>query len=93
MGKDRARDNLSLLALRLRFVHGSFTFVLYSRHMKKSFFVKLPKEATTESFRIMVNVCAWCPKEDYPQLKELEEYTHGLCDKHYHMLKSKHQTY
>ncbi len=57
-------------------------------------FVKLPKEATgvTVVTKTMVNVCAWCPKESYPTLKSTEEYTHGLCEKHYRMLTSKQKT-
>lgn len=65
--------------------------------MKKTIFVKIPTEdkevkSRTEPFRIMVNVCAWCPREEYPHLKDLEEYTHGLCDKHYKILTTKHKT-
>jgi len=36
-----------------------------------------------------VNVCAWCPKKNYPDLKPWEEYTHGLCRKHYRKLSVK----
>jgi hypothetical protein len=38
----------------------------------------------------LVNVCAWCPKENYPKIHMWQKYTHGLCEKHYRML-SKHK--
>jgi len=31
----------------------------------------------------LIKVCAWCAKTDYPLLKKNEEYTHGICGKHY----------
>lgn len=33
--------------------------------------------------RSLVKVCAWCPKKYYPALKQGQEYTHGMCKKHY----------
>lgn len=62
--------------------------------MKKTMFVKLPKGVNDMPVysKTMVRVCAWCPRDQYPILKESEEYTHGLCEKHYKMLKSKHKT-
>lgn len=39
--------------------------------------------------RPLVKVCAWCPKDEYPSLKKGEEYTHGMCRRHYRELSSK----
>lgn len=39
--------------------------------------------------KTLVKVCAWCPKADYPLLKKGEEYTHGMCRKHYRQLSIK----
>ncbi|CAN5184627.1 hypothetical protein BH09PAT1_BH09PAT1_1150 [soil metagenome] len=56
--------------------------------MKKTFYVKiLEDDQIPKVSKTMINVCAWCPKNKYPKLKDTEEYTHGLCDKHYLMLK------
>lgn len=37
----------------------------------------------------LIKVCAWCPKDTYPALKPGEEYTHGMCHKHYRQLSIK----
>lgn len=57
--------------------------------MKKYIFVKFPQKATIEQkkTRTLINVCAWCPKEEYPRLTTDEDYTHELCEKHYLVLK------
>jgi len=34
----------------------------------------------------LIKVCAWCPKKDYPKLEVNQEYTHGMCLKHYRQL-------
>lgn len=39
--------------------------------------------------KTLIKVCAWCPKKDYPQLKPTEEFTHGMCRKHYRELSVK----
>jgi len=39
--------------------------------------------------RSLIKVCAWCPKKEYPALKPWEEYTHGMCRKHYRQLSIK----
>lgn len=33
-----------------------------------------------------IKVCAWCPNTNYPALSINEEYTHGMCLKHYKQL-------
>jgi hypothetical protein len=37
----------------------------------------------------LIKVCAWCPKKDYPQLQSGQDYTHGMCHKHYRELSIK----
>ncbi len=34
------------------------------------------------SFPEVIFACAWCPPETYIQLKEHQEYTHGMCRYH-----------
>ena len=36
----------------------------------------------------LIWVCAWCSKEKYPILLRGEEYTHGICRRHYRKLNS-----
>ena len=54
--------------------------------MKDELFVQvtLDKKRTAKK---LVSVCAWCPKKDYPVLESFEDYTHGLCEKHYQELR------
>ena len=37
----------------------------------------------------LIKVCAWCPKADYPALRPGQDYTHGMCRKHYRQLSIK----
>ncbi|GEM_PF-2775789 len=39
----------------------------------------------------LIKVCAWCPKEDYPVLFAGQEYTHGMCRKHYRKLSNRQE--
>ncbi len=34
----------------------------------------------------LIEACAWCPRSLYPDLSEDQEYTHGICSKHYKSL-------
>lgn len=34
----------------------------------------------------LVKACAWCPRSTQTKLGEREEYTHGVCDKHFLLL-------
>lgn len=48
-------------------------------HIGKLRFLSLKRDVD----RQLVNVCAWCPKDGYPMLKAWQEYTHGICRRHY----------
>lgn len=56
--------------------------------MKKTIYVKI-EEKPLKMVKKMIKVCAWCPKNSYPKLKKSEEYTHGLCEKHYEEIRIK----
>ncbi len=56
--------------------------------MKNEMFVKIRNDASSKRVKKLINVCAWCPKSSYPKLEEYEDYTHGLCEKHYQLLKT-----
>jgi hypothetical protein len=43
----------------------------------------------TDKYPTLIWVCAWCPKEKYPALLKGEEYTHGMCRKHYAQIRNK----
>lgn len=34
----------------------------------------------------LVFACAWCPKSKQPDIKQDEEYSHGICETHYREL-------
>jgi hypothetical protein len=57
--------------------------------MRDELFIKITNATGSKKIKRLVSVCAWCPKDSYPELADSEEYTHGLCEKHYQML-SKH---
>src|SRR5688572_6410608 len=44
---------------------------------------------TVKHSKRMIKVCAWCPKTGYPTLKKNQEYTHGICRKHYRLISKK----
>ena len=54
--------------------------------MKKQLFNNIFMKKKNEHQQTLISVCAWCPKEEYPKLKSNEEYTHGMCRKHYRKL-------
>lgn len=35
----------------------------------------------------LVWACAWCPRNTWQKLKPNEDYTHGICKKHFKKLK------
>lgn len=84
----------------MRFIYGVLILFLQRESkmdlMKKTMFVKIPKESDIRgNFAVpktLIRVCAWCPKNEYPPLKDSEDYTHGLCEKHYKMLKNRQKT-
>jgi hypothetical protein len=57
--------------------------------MKRKSIMRLFSLKKQPEKRILVNVCAWCPKGNYPALKVGQEYTHGMCRKHYKKLSIK----
>lgn len=58
--------------------------------MHDELFIKITDKAKKKKkVKKLINVCAWCPKNTYPPLNEFEEYSHGLCERHYQLL-SKH---
>lgn len=56
--------------------------------MSDELFVKVSLDRR-QPVKKLIPVCAWCPKEEYPLLKAREDYTHGLCERHYHELRSR----
>lgn len=54
--------------------------------MKNKIFNNIFVKKKNERQQTLISVCAWCPKDDYPKLKKNEEYTHGMCRKHYRKL-------
>ncbi len=57
-----------------------YRYMKFIEILKKYFLVQ-----DTDSVQL-VSVCAWCPKDIYPTLMSNQEYTHGLCKKHYRQL-------
>ena len=57
--------------------------------MQRKSISKLFSQKKKSVKRILVSVCEWCPKGNYPVLKGGEEYTHGMCRKHYKQLSIK----
>jgi len=45
------------------------------------------KYATGERVEL-IKACAWCPRSLYPALSKDQEYTHGVCGKHFLSLMS-----
>lgn len=44
------------------------------------------KNRSAPHVKTLIWVCAWCSKKRYPTLMRDEEYTHGICRKHYKKL-------
>lgn len=56
--------------------------------MEDELFIKIQSTTKGKTVKRLINVCAWCPKNTYPKLETHEDYTHGLCEKHYQILRS-----
>ena len=61
----------------------------YYKPMTRKTIINLFSKHKKPVLRTLVNVCAWCPKRNYPALKDGQEYTHGMCKKHYKKLSIK----
>lgn len=62
------------------------TFIEYYEGVSDEVFIKI-EPSIKRKIKKLINVCAWCPKNTYPKLAPNEDYTHGLCDKHYMLLR------